>query len=144
MNPADFIALAGTIVGRGPAGARSAVSRAYYGAFHAASDLLADLEYDCPRNGKAHSLVPQFLQASADVDAQLAGGLLSDLHSERVKADYRIRDAGVETLSYGKAGVETASTVLHHLEAFKKACESAEVVDDLRAAVAKIKQIRRI
>ena len=144
MNPAELVIMAGTLVGRGPAGARSAVSRAYYGAFHAAADLLADLECECPRNGKAHNLVPQFLQASANGDAQTAGGLLSDLHSERVRADYRIQEIRVETLSYAQAGVETASAVLRHLEAFRRACEAVEVVDDLRVAVARIKEIRRI
>jgi len=113
---------------RGPDPDASHLSAIAFRDAPAAADLLADLECECPRNGKAHNLVPQFLQASANGDAQTAGGLLSDLHSERVRADYRIQEIRVETLSYAQAGVETASAVLRHLEAFRRACEAVELL----------------
>jgi hypothetical protein len=42
MEPAEFISFASRVVAYSKAGARSAVSRAYYGAFHKALSVLAD------------------------------------------------------------------------------------------------------
>ncbi len=43
MKPEEFIAFAGKVATFDRAGARSAVSRAYYGAYHAALELLSEL-----------------------------------------------------------------------------------------------------
>jgi hypothetical protein len=86
MDPNDFIEFSGHVAARGKAGARTAVSRAYYGAFHLAFSLLE--EFDCapPKLGASHDLVPQFLASSSNGDAGIASSLLGDLHSERLKS----------------------------------------------------------
>lgn len=83
MDGSEFVGLSGRIVSMGRAGARSAVSRAYYGAFHIAMRLLDELDRAPPRSGKAHNLVPQMLESAGHPDGRAAGTLLSDLHSDR-------------------------------------------------------------
>ena len=85
MNPEEFISFAARVVGYGPAGARSAVSRAYYGAFHAAVFILDELGCAPPRNATSHKLISEFLGCSSHVSARSAATLLSDLHSRRLR-----------------------------------------------------------
>ena len=57
MRPHDFIAAAGKLaaIAQGDeALLRSAVSRAYYGAFHLTLELLSAAGVDLPRNANAH------------------------------------------------------------------------------------------
>jgi hypothetical protein len=57
---------------------RSAVSRAYYGAFHLASDFLSSLGFAVPRGAAAHGWIPQALLSAAHPEATDAGRLLRD------------------------------------------------------------------
>lgn len=135
MDPSEFVTFSGQIVARGSAGARSAVSRAYYGVFHLAIALLD--EFDCapPRNGNSHALVPQFLLSSPHPEAQTAGTLLGDLHSDRIKADYRLDNPQVENLQFAQGNVETAVQVQSSLYALREACADASVRDQLIAGI---------
>ena len=58
MQPSEFITLAGKLASMnlGAAGARSAVGRAYYGAFHLAKGVLDEFASAPPRNGNGHVL----------------------------------------------------------------------------------------
>src|SRR5262245_21425031 len=69
---------------------RSAVSRAYYAAFHAARDLLRELGFQVPRAAIAHSYLVLRLSNCGDPDLQRAGSELQDLQRERNLADYDI------------------------------------------------------
>jgi uncharacterized protein (UPF0332 family) len=130
----------------GQAGARSAVSRAYYGAFHIAQDLLFELA-TVSRGagaGKSHTLVPQYLRESQHPDAKQAASLLSDLHSDRIKADYRLGDANVETIGFAKLNVEAAKQIQQRLASFRIACKSdPDVLVALRAGVKKVQAAHR-
>jgi hypothetical protein len=144
MNPHEFITLADTLVSLGSAGARSAVSRCYYGAFHEALDLLDGMSCGCPRNGNAHNLVPIFLDFPGSADAKMASRLLSDLHSDRVKCDYKLRDAKVEDAAFAAIDVATSKKITHSLQRFHSACQSSQVLQAFQSHVANIKQIRRL
>ena len=112
MNGDAFISLAGKLAtAADPAALRSAVSRAYYGAFHMAEAFLAEIDRPVPRNANAHVLVARTLQRSGQPDAIRAGSLLGDLHSDRIKADYRLDDLRVETTAFARLSVETAHEI---------------------------------
>jgi hypothetical protein len=84
MTGDDFIHLAGKLAtSADEAALRSAVSRAYYGAFHLAQQFLEDIERPIPRNAQAHVQAARTLQNSAHRDAYRAGSLLGDLHTEK-------------------------------------------------------------
>lgn len=143
MDPNEFVDFSGKIVGHGPAGARSAVSRAYYGAYHLALSILEDVGCSPPGRRNSHDLVPQFLIASSQGDAIDAGHLLSDLHSERIKADYRLDNPDVETEKFAKLGVETAHNVRSHLQAFRVACDEPSILQKLQEGVGRLIRARQ-
>lgn len=144
MDANEFIELAGKLVGQGKPGARSAVSRAYYGAFHMAMALLDEFATSPGATPQAHVLVSNFLLTTGNADAKHAGRLLSDLHGERIKADYRIDNASVETITFAQVAVETAHEIRNKLNSYSGTCDSDEAtVLDLRAAIEKVTLARR-
>jgi len=145
MDAQDFIDLSTKLAGMGKAGARSAVSRAYYGAFHLAIETLDEAASSPHANGKAHNLVPIFLKCAGHRDGTAAGNLLADLHSDRVKVDYKLENESVETLSFAQLGVETAQKICTHLQAFRQACaDDDQLHTKLNNEIAKLKAVYRM
>lgn len=96
MDPADFISLAIKLSSsRQESELRTAVSRAYYGAFHAASELLDECGVVFPPKeiygAEIHGKV-RFCLANADSgDAALVANRLSALRRQRNQADYDLK-----------------------------------------------------
>src|SRR5437763_728272 len=92
MNGRDFLLTARRLAaGPDESDWRSAVSRAYYAAFHAARDFLADLRFQTPQADRAHNYLYVRLNNSADSGMQRAAGLLHGLRTLRNRADYDLR-----------------------------------------------------
>lgn len=89
MNFRDFLQVASELAS-GPTEAhwRSAVSRAYYAAFHVACQLFVDLGFTVPRADRAHAYVWLRLTNSGHGDVQNAGLNLNHLRQQRNRADY--------------------------------------------------------
>ncbi len=118
MTGDDFIALADKLgSNQDEASLRSAVSRAYYGAFHLAREFLEAIRRPVPRNVNAHVEVARQLQRSGQRDAYRAGSLLGDLHSKRIKADYRLDDQRVGTIPFTELCIETAREIQSAIKA---------------------------
>jgi hypothetical protein len=94
---------------------RSAVSRAYYAAFHVARDLLSDLGFQVPRAAIAHGYLWLRLSNCGDPAIQRAGSDLNDLQRWRNLADYDLH----RTLSQADSlrRVQLARSVILCLEA---------------------------
>jgi uncharacterized protein (UPF0332 family) len=91
IRPDDFLTQARAWVqGAVEADWRSAVSRAYYAAFHVARDLLSDLGFAVPRGPQAHSYLWLRLSNCGHPATADAGGDLNDLQRWRNRADYDI------------------------------------------------------
>ena len=145
MQPGEFITIAGRLASMnlGAAGARTAISRAYYGAFHLAVNLLEQFATAPRRNGQGHVLVPAFLGSANHVDATIAASLLQDLHTSRIKADYQINDARIETPEFARSEIEVAMEVQKRLASFADACRSdPALVNVLREGIAKTRAVR--
>ncbi len=67
---------------------RSAVSRAYYAAFHVARDLLAALRFQTPRADRAHNYLYVRLNNCSDAAVENAASQLHELRRRRNQADY--------------------------------------------------------
>ena len=67
---------------------RSAVSRAYDGAFHAARDFLVMLGFDPPKAEHAHAYLWRRLSSSEIGSLASTGVRLNQLRGERNRADY--------------------------------------------------------
>lgn len=82
MDGNAFIALAGRLAALSTADEatyRTAVSRAYYGAFHLARSLLVEMGFKPVGTANVHAFVQQYLYGSGHADARLAASHLSDL-----------------------------------------------------------------
>src|SRR5438093_12252701 len=89
MDFREFIGLAEALASGGTeAEWRTAVSRAYYGAFHVGCDLLRIVGFSVPQADRAHAFISMRLMNGTDDDVIEAGQRLSDLRSRRNQADY--------------------------------------------------------
>jgi uncharacterized protein (UPF0332 family) len=89
MDPHDFLTLAGALTtGTAEADWRSAVSRAYYAAFHVARLLLRQGGFAVPRAERAHAYLFLRLSNSGHPLVEQAGVNLNSLRSTRNRADY--------------------------------------------------------
>ena len=92
MDPQTFLTLADEWV-QGPTEAhwRSAVSRAYYAAFHFARLLLEDLGFEVERGDRAHAYLTHRLCQCGQPEIGAAGTTLIDLRRSRNEADYGLK-----------------------------------------------------
>ena len=96
MNPTDFVSVAVKLSNsRLEAELRTAVSRAYYGAFHEARELLEECGIGFPQKelfgADVHTKVRYCLANADDIDAAVAANKLNDLRSQRNYADYDLK-----------------------------------------------------
>src|SRR5436309_11372371 len=87
MNWRDFVSLAARLAANATeADWRSAVSRAYYAAFHIARRLLADLNFTVPRADRAHQYLVFRLSNCGEPTVEQAGRDLETLRRLRNRA----------------------------------------------------------
>jgi uncharacterized protein (UPF0332 family) len=105
---ADGIKPAQVVTSDEIARARSAISRAYYGAFHAAWLYALTHGYSQPRSNR-HDVVWQWLQDRArSLDERLAGEMGTRLMSQRQRADYK---DPTPSLADAKAAIKNARQI---------------------------------
>jgi len=135
MDGHQFIVLAGKLAAA-PAGDeatyRTAVSRAYYGAFHVARSFLVELGFEPIRNLSVHAFVRRYLNASGDPNAIAATDELGDLQQARNRADYDLDDPDVGSRGFAMVSVERAHRVVSALES----CRRDDVRDGIRDGIA--------
>lgn len=139
MDGNDFISLAGKLVATPAAdesACRTAVSRAYYGAFHVARSFLIELGFQPLGNANVHAFIQRYLNGSGNPDACRAASQLSHLHTARNKADYRLDDDEVGIRSNAMLAVERAHRVVSAVEN----CRADDVRDAIRQAISKYEQ----
>lgn len=92
MTGHDFLALAIRLAGAGSeAEQRTALSRAYYAAFHVARQLLEDLAFSPPADEHAHKYVAWRVSNCGNPLVMRAGSQLDILRGFRNRADYDLR-----------------------------------------------------
>ncbi len=99
MAPKEFLNLAGHLALSQNSDApdfRTAISRAYYAAFHIAVETLSFLGFPPRRDASGHDDATRLLQQSGDSELDRVGGVLADLRSDRNEADYKLQSGRVE------------------------------------------------
>ena len=115
MNWRDFLVLAGRLGGGATeAEWRSAVSRAYYAAFHVTRRLLSDLRFTIPRADRAHQYLVFRLSNSGEPAVEQAGRDLETLRRLRNRADYD--EAPALTRPQAPAAVQVAEGIIQALD----------------------------
>jgi uncharacterized protein (UPF0332 family) len=119
MNWRDFLSLATQLAAGGTeAHWRSAVSRAYYAAFHVARRLFTDLNFTVPRADRAHQYLVFRLSNCAEPTVEQAGRNLETLRRLRNRADYD--ETPVLTQSQAVAAVRLAESIIQVLDAARQ------------------------
>lgn len=89
MNFREFLEVAdGLVQGDTEGDWRSAVSRAYYAAFHVGRTFLQALGFQVPQAEQAHGFIWLRLSNCNQADLQSTGSGLNDLRKNRNQADY--------------------------------------------------------
>lgn len=120
MNWRDFLSLAALLAtGATEADWRTAVSRAYYAAFHVSRRLFADLNFAVPRADRAHQYLVFRLSNSGEAAVEQAGRDLETLRRLRNRADYD--EVPALTQSQAAAAVQLADGIIRVLDAARQA-----------------------
>ncbi|MBI4832370.1 MAG: hypothetical protein HY801_12640 [Candidatus Lindowbacteria bacterium] len=92
MEPREFLAFAQALPLDSEAARRSAISRAYYAAYHKGRRLLTLINVNVPKSAYGHPETFGCLMNSKNEYLVRAGRKLADLHSRRIVADYELED----------------------------------------------------
>lgn len=113
MDANEFISVATQLLAGGGEGRfRSAVSRAYYGAFHLAKQWLSDCGIIVRFDPLAHRNVHWCLANSKEQAVEDAASLLSTLREARNEADYELSSTRFTRREEAKAEVQRAIEIL--------------------------------
>lgn len=127
MDARQFLRLAETlnrdITGRAlltpaldPAACRSAISRAYYAAFHVANEFLDRIKVVVGRSPQAHVTVQYALNNSGDATLVYVSARLHNLYADRLAADYDLTQPTAEQLSQASLMLAYATDVIDRLD----------------------------
>ncbi len=132
MDANDFIEVAEQLLkdGNEPR-LRTAVSRAYYGAFHAARRFLQDCGVEVPKSD-VHEKLRWCLQESSSPDLASASRQLDALRAARNKADYDLSDATFKKLSPARLQVKTSRAIVAGIDSSRAEPQFSLVRDRVR------------
>lgn len=140
MNAIEFISVATQLLaGEGEGRLRSAVSRAYYGAFHVARQFLFDCGVIVPIDSAAHRNVRWCLGSSSEPPIVEAGRRLEALRSTRNNADYDLATLRFTQSLYAKAQVERAVEIVGLLSPYQTETVRAKVAPTIRSYAATLR-----
>ena len=121
MIPAHFLTFADGIAQTptsGPAGFRSAISRAYYAAFLEARELIGKrMGFRVDRGGNEHKYLQRLLLNCSVEEGQEVGELLKNLQQSRKEADYDMHLLHCETQVEASLCVARAQAISQRLSA---------------------------
>lgn len=118
MEPRQFLYLAERLAEHGayPVEFRSAISRAYYAAFHFGLIFLKEMGFSIVQNASAHEEVYQHLNNSGDDELAKAASKMNDLRTKRIHADYELNRPDVEEKKNARMLVQQAVRLIATIE----------------------------
>lgn len=139
MTPSEFISVAiQLLAGKGEGHLRSAVSRAYYGGFHAAREFLSGCGVMIGIDALAHRNVIWCLANSGEPAIVDVSRHLEGLRKERNVADYELSSKRFVHRGPAKAEVSRAIRIVDLLAAYQADDAKNQVAPTIRAYAAKI------
>ncbi len=121
MDPEMFLELARTLSstkGR-PEFYRTAISRAYYAAFHVGSQVITSLGIQLSTGPGGHGELRNCLGASGDSHCRKISSRLQTLHARRIAADYHLDDSKVEAPEEAGTACLEAAEIMSFLKTFR-------------------------
>jgi uncharacterized protein (UPF0332 family) len=138
MDPLEFISVALRLAtSQREADRRTAVGRAYYGAFHVARGFLVDCGlYFSPKEmfgAEIHRKIQYCLRQSANLSAVRAGNRLSTLRNQRNAADYDLESKAFGTTAAVLRMVRVAPDIVDAIQQCRRDPAFSETRDKIRA-----------
>ena len=134
MNPNEFISVdTQLLAGDGEGRWRSAVSRAYYGAFHLGKEFLFDCGIIIQIDAVAHRNLAWCLSNSNEQAIEDAASLLGTLRKARNDADYDLTSTRFTRRAEAKAEVQRAIEILTLLAPYQADEGKIRVAPRIRA-----------
>jgi uncharacterized protein (UPF0332 family) len=131
MTGRDFLTVAKQLADASTESAwRSAISRAYYAAFHVARELLEDLRFAVPHADRAHVYLSRRLANSGHTQTQQAGTDLNALRGDRNQADYDLHRSVTARLA--TVHVRLAEQIVVFLDAARHEPVRSQVTDAMK------------
>lgn len=128
MNPEEFLVVAEQLAKQpSEASKRSAISRAYYGVFHLARELIESCGVKVARSAEGHAIVMRCLQNCGLEKLARAGSMLDSLRSIRNKADYDLAST-----AFTPKAAETHMGIAHQLSAGIRKANAASIRQAIR------------
>ena len=129
MGPREFHRRASQLVGgTSPAEFRTAISRAYYATYNVAVEILQDMGFRINKGPAGHGDVQNRLSNCGDAEVMGVGSQLTDLHSRRIQADYRLDRTDVENIKTARALVEQARRMIQTLDGCRSDPRRGQVI----------------
>ena len=139
MSPNEFISVATQLLAGDSEGRlRTAVNRAYYGAFHLAREFLSDCGVVVGIDALAHRNVRWCLANSQDQLIEKAGRLLETLRESRNEADYKLSSTRFVVRSRASNEVRLAVEISTLLARCQVDDEKNRVAPQIRAYASKL------
>ena len=133
MDPREFHRLASQLVGgTTPAEFRTAISRAYYAVYNVAVQILEEMGFRINRGPAGHGEVQNRLGNSGETEVMKIGSQLTDLHSRRIHADYRLDRTDVENEKTVRTLVEQAGRMIRTLDGCRSSPRRAQIIAAIR------------
>ena len=144
MHGREFITLANTLLDGGTeAEHRTAVSRAYYAAFHTAKAFVTSLQFHISEGPQGHGELVRNLRECGVHSITPVGSQLGSLKTERNDVDYHLQKAkfcGPRSRDNSTKSVRTAEKIIEKIDGFAASKEhSKEVQKGIKAYLDKMK-----
>ncbi len=135
MNPHEFLDVADDLaVGPREGDWRSAVSRAYYAAFHVAWELLRQGGFVVPQGDQAHGYLWLRLSNSGHPDVQQTGTDLKELRGARNWADYQldrpfVQDVALDFTQLGRSIIQQLESLATLPTVLKRVIDTIKIYE---------------
>jgi uncharacterized protein (UPF0332 family) len=131
MTGQDFLTVANQLAGGSTeAEWRSAISRAYYAAYHVARELMEVLGFTVPRAERAHVYLSRRLANCGHPRTCEAGSDLNSLRGDRNQADYDLHVQVTSQLAI--LHVRLAEQIVRYLDGARQEPVRSQAVDSMK------------
>lgn len=127
------------LLGCFPAEFRSAISRAYYAAYHVGLEFLNKMGFSISKNSEAHDAVCWHFNNSGDEDLKKIATKIGELRAKRNQADYQLNRTDVESKENAKLYVMSAGRIIESIEKCSKVKDSKLITEKIQSLKEKIK-----
>ena len=139
MNPRDYLQIARNILQVDkPANCRTVFNRSYYAAYNVGFVYLIDAGIHISTGPGGHGEVTRYFQNCGIQDLKEAYQKLSNLHSNRIDADYYLNKKRVEKIDNAKMALKQAESIIKTTDFYSSGPKKNKVVKGINIYKQKI------